>query len=168
MLAKSLLLGVATASIPTQDFFAEDHGFFQNASGKDCWVPPQTSNIVNQRSLWKNYDASKIIGVNSVDANFDLNWPGFMQIYRKFEARMRIDFVNEVYVPNPDFDDEQLETVSSSYFVHYLSDADNDIALQTIFYDEEMQKPQFQSISNFRDMSESIIEGDEAGVTSTC
>ena len=49
-----------------------------------------------------------------------------MQIYRKFEAKMRIDFVSEIEKDQDEFDEEEgNKVVTSSYFVKYLSDAIN-------------------------------------------
>ena len=41
---------------------------------------------------------------------------------------------------------ENDEDVTSSYYVHYISNAKNNTSVQTIFYQPEMKKPMYRSI----------------------
>ena len=50
---------------------------------------------------------------------------------------MRIDMYNK---------GENDEDVTSSYYVHYISNAKNNTSVQTIFYQPEMKKPMYRSI----------------------
>lgn len=85
---------------------------------------------------------------------------------------MRIDFINDVEMPvDPEEFDEELgntQRVSSSYYVKYLSDQSTEKAIQTIYYEPEMKQIQFQSISDFKGMTESMFEYNQESKEENC
>jgi len=50
------------------------------------------------------------------------------------------------------------EMVTSTYYLKNLQNSENNISMQDIFYDPSFEgDSQFQSISNFKDMTETIF-----------
>ena len=77
---------------------------------------------------------------------------------------MRID--HAVDIEEGHFDDNM---VTSSYFLKYVQDATHQKCIQTIYYNEEFTgKVNFQSISNFKDWSETIYMYDDKSQEQTC
>ena len=69
---------------------------------------------------------------------------------------MRIDF--ETMVTNPEDPDGEKQPVTTTYYMKYSQDAVKEVSKQTIYYDPEMTTMQYQSISDFSGLTESIHE----------
>ena len=99
----------------------------------ECQAEPDLRNLVHTAGLWKSPDKSKEIGVDWVDPrSHELVWPPYLQVYKSFEGKMRIDFYSDGEVSGEDI-------VTTSYYVHYLADGQRDITSQKIFFEPEMK-----------------------------
>ena len=127
------------------EFIDTSIDLYQNSEGNACRVEPQLENIVNIEAFIHS-DLSKS------------RWPR-IQIFKNYEAKIRLDHYTEMgSFGEEGSESDDNEMVTSTYYLKNLQNSENNISMQDIFYDPTFEgDSQFQSISNFKDMTETIF-----------